>query len=198
MERIKINFKSPGKKEIDLIVNFLNQGKVIAYPTDTVYGLGCLATDAKAVRKIFKIKKREKKKPLLILVKSLAMAKKYCRINKKQDEYLKMAWSRSVPLSVVLESRGNLPRILRGGGRSIAVRLPKNDFLIKIIKKTGAPLVSTSLNLSGEPLIKDVSETEKIFKQYRPDLVIDAGELKAKPSRLVDLRDINHVKILRQ
>ncbi|MFA6393988.1 MAG: L-threonylcarbamoyladenylate synthase [Patescibacteria group bacterium] len=195
MEWIKINLKNPGKKEIDLIVNFLNQGKVIACPTDTVYGLGCLATDAKAIRRIFKIKKRENRKPLLILTQSLAMAKKYCRINKKQAVYLKKVWPG--PVSVVLEDRRNLPKELSAGQGALAVRLPRNDFLLKIIKKLGEPLVSTSLNLSGEPVISDLGNVEIIFKKEKPDLIVDAGVLKGKPSRLVDLRDAGNIMVLR-
>ena len=79
-------------KKIDLIADFFRRGKVIVYPTDTIYGLGCLATNKKAINKIYKIKKREKKKPLLILVDSLAMAKRYCYVSKEQEKYLRRVW----------------------------------------------------------------------------------------------------------
>lgn len=196
MERIKLNLAKFEKSGIDYIVNFLNRGKVIVYPTDTIYGIGCRADNKKAISRIYKIKKREKKKPLLILVSSMAMAKKYCRINKEQVLYLKKAWPG--PVSVVCLSRQKLPVELTGGLATQAVRLPKNNFLIRIVKKIGMPLVSTSLNLSGEPPILELKNIEKILNKEKPDLIIDAGRLKNKASKIIDIRDINKVKVLRK
>ncbi|MFA6171522.1 MAG: L-threonylcarbamoyladenylate synthase [Patescibacteria group bacterium] len=196
MEHLKVNLKKIQKNEIDRIVNFLNRGKVIVYPTDTIYGLGCLATDKKAIKKIYKIKKREKGKPMLILVSSLAMAKKYSRINKAQNKYLKKIWPG--PVSVVLEKKRGLPRELSGGLKTQAMRLPKNDFLLKIIRKLGAPIISTSLNLSGKAPAKDVRGISRIFKKEKPDLVVDGGKLKGRSSKLIDLRDVKNIKIIRK
>ncbi len=197
-------------EQIDLIVDYLKRGKVIVYPTDTIYGLGCIATDKKAINKIYKIKKRDKSKPLLILVSSLAMVKKYCYVNKKQEEYLKKVWGENPPsplcqggvigrpVSVILRSRNLLPKELTGGENSIAVRLPKDELLIKIIGQVNLPIVSTSLNISGKKNLTNISEIDKYFSKYKPYLVVDIGELKAKPSKLIDLRDINNIKILRK
>jgi len=196
MEYFKVNLKKMEGGEIDSIVNFLNQGKVIVYPTDTIYGLGCLAANKKAIKKIYKIKMREKGRPMLVLVGSLGMAKKYGRINRAQEKYLKKIWPG--PVSVILESRDRLPRELSGGLKTQAMRLPKNDFLLKIIRKLGVPIVSTSLNLSGQPPVESVKGVEKIFKKEKPDLIVDAGRQKAKPSRLIDLRDIKNIEIIRK
>ena len=79
MEYIKVDNNNPNKKFLDKIVEFLKKGKVIAYPTDTIYGLGCDALNMPAIKKIYKIKQRHGK-GFIILVSSLAMAKKYCKI----------------------------------------------------------------------------------------------------------------------
>jgi len=221
MKIIKIDSKKPAKAEIDLIVDYLKRGKVIVYPTDTIYGIGCAAADKKAINRIYKIKKRSKKKPLLILVSSLAMAKKYCRINKKQEKYLRKVWAGKLklksdfghpksdfvagpsPVSVILKSRGVLPKELAGGGDSLAVRLPNSELLVKIIRETGVPIVSTSLNISGKENLTNVGEIGRYFGKKKknnerlPDLAVDAGELASKPSKLIDLTDINNIKILR-
>ena len=133
---------------------------------------------------------------MLILVSSLAMAKKYSRINKAQNKYLKKIWPG--PVSVVLEKKRGLPRELSGGLKTQAMRLPKNDFLLKIIRKLGAPIISTSLNLSGKAPAKDVRGISRIFKKEKPDLVVDGGKLKGRSSKLIDLRDVKNIKIIRK
>lgn len=196
MKKIKIDLDNITKEEINTIAAYFKFGKVIAYPTDTIYGLGCLATDKKAINKIYKIKQRSKNKPLLILASSYAMLKKYCYINKLQYEYLKNIWPS--PISVVLKKKKILPEALSGGINSVAVRLSKSDFLIKIIRRVGKPIVSTSLNISGHENIVNVDNLEEYFRNLPPDLLINMGALKGKPSELIDIRDINHVKILRK
>jgi L-threonylcarbamoyladenylate synthase len=184
------------KAEVDLIVDYLKRGLVIAYPTDTVCGLGCDARDAEAIKRINKIKGEKGKKPLLILISDFQMLKKYCFVNSMQMEYLKKIWPG--PVTVILKRRSILPNELTGGLNSLAVRLPRSEFLIKMISEAGFPLVSTSLNKKGEKPLMDVKNLENKFK-YFPDLAIDAGECKrTKPSRLVDIRDVNNIKIIRK
>lgn len=188
--------KKINKQDIDLIAAFLREGAAIAYPTDTVYGLGCMADNKKAVNKIFRIKQRKPDKALLMLVSSISMAKRYCRISKAQEKILKKYWPG--PFSFILESRDKLPKELGGKTDTIAVRLPKNDFIISIIKKIKVPLVSTSLNISGEKPLADTENIENYFKKHKPDLALDAGKIKGKPSTLIDLRDAENVKTLRK
>lgn len=199
MEIIKIDNKKISDETIKIIAGYLKEGKVIVYPTDTIYGLGCLATDKQAIKKTYKIKQRTENKPSLALVNSLAMAKKYCVIGKDQEIFLKYVWTfENRPTSVILKSKNILPKELSGGSDALAIRLPKDDFLIKLIKKVGAPLVSTSLNISGRESLARVDGLEKYFKKDKPDLIINAGEIKGQPSRLVDLRDVSDIKIIRK
>lgn len=199
----KISKKSPSPPLIKgevfaLVVDFFKRGKVVVYPTDTIYGIGCAATNKKAIERIYKIKKREKKKPLLVLVSSLAMVKKYCRINKEQEEYLKKLWGKNKkPTTVLLNSKKILPKELTGEENILAVRLPKNEFLVEIIKKIKYPIISTSANISGWKYDGDPEKIKKIFRN-KIDLFVDAGELKGKPSMLVDLRAVDDIKVLRK
>lgn len=197
MKKIKINLNKTTKEQIDLIVRYLKQGKVVVLLTDTIYGLHCLATDKKAIDRVYKTKKRSRKKPLIILVSSISMLKKYCYVNKKQTEFLKIARKR--PTTVVLKCKQSLPNELTAGSASVAVRLPKNNFLIKIIRKVKKPIVSTSLNIEGKRSLTTLNNLDKYFKKSQPDLVIDTGKTKkAKPSRLIDIRDIKNIKVLRK
>jgi L-threonylcarbamoyladenylate synthase len=196
MQTIKINLNKIIQTDVDLIVDYLKRGQVIAYPTDTVCGLGCDAGNAEAIKKINKIKEEKINKPLLVLMSDFKMLQKYCFFNQEQEKYLRDVWPG--PVTVILKRKPILPAELTGGQNSLAVRLPDNDFLIKIISGAGFPIVSTSLNKKGEKPLTNVENLEKYFK-YLPDLVIDAGECKRiKPSRLVDIRDIGNIKVIRK
>ena len=222
MQTIKIDINNVTAEQIGLIADFLKRGLVLAYPTDTVYGLGCDAGNASAVDKINKIKgspyakasgdKQKNIKPMLVLISDFKMLKKYCSVNLEQTEYLKKVWgeyhitpltplvrgAEQRPVTAILENRKNLPDELTGGQDSLAVRLPKSEFLIKIIDKCGFPIVSTSLNITGQLPLNNVENLERYFDEL-PDLVVDAGVIAGgKPSRLIDLRDAKNIKVIRK
>ena len=221
METLKIDFKKEKTWEIEKIVDYLRRGKVVAYPTETVYGLGCLATKASAVKRVHKIKRSPITKPLIILIKSYCQLHDICYASAKQDKYIRSVWPRTTrdaqnpdyihnkrPSTFILKSRGVLPSIVSGKGDSLAVRLPtaniskdlpKKQFLIKILKKVNFPLISTSLNKHCQPPPSRLNKMKDYFAPHAPDLLIDAGPLTKKAtSRIIDIRDINNLKILRK
>jgi len=197
MKIIKVNSDNPSKQDIQQIVDFFQQGKTVVYPTDTIYGLGCIATDKKAIEKIYKIKQRDKKKSLLVLVGSWCMLKDYFFVSGKKEKFLRDIWPG--PVSALLKKRNVLPDILSSKKEKVGVRLPKNEFLIKIIKKTKKPIVSTSLNMAGKRPLKTVLAVNRHFKALKPDVVVDTGQkLDKKPSKLLDIDDPEKIKILRK
>ncbi|MFA7088015.1 MAG: L-threonylcarbamoyladenylate synthase [Patescibacteria group bacterium] len=203
MIHLKINSRSKISKEvIDLVAASLNAGKIIISPTDTIYGLSCLANNVSAIKKIHHLKNRSSKKPLIVLVDSLKMLKKYVFVSAKQERILKKIWfENNRPATVILKHRRCLPEELTGDSNGLAVRLPKNDFLLKMIGAVALPLVSTSLNLSGQENIHDLNSLLHYFPEggKRFDLIIDAGKCRRrKPSKLIDLRDENNPEILRK
>ena len=196
MKTLNIKNRLLEKQEIGLIAGFLKRGKVIVYPTDTIYGLGCSAIDKKAISKIYRIKNRKKNKPLLVLISDFKMLSEYFKVDKKQLAYLRKVWPGKV--SVILDKKALLSNDISAGLSSAAVRLPKSQFLTKMIKELGAPIVSTSLNISGEKHLENLDSLVEYFKKQKPDLIIDAGIIKGKPSKLIDLRDAEKIKILRK
>jgi L-threonylcarbamoyladenylate synthase len=179
----------------------LKGGGVGVFTTDTVYGLGGRADKLSVIRKIYRLKKRDKNKPLLILVSSVAMAKRYVKINKKQELLLKKYWSaqayggadKSGALTAVLEDKKILPKELSNNTGKIGVRLPDNKFLLNIIKKLQVPLIATSANISGQRSALDVKNIK-----VKADFIVDGGKLlKSKESTVVDLTG-EEIKILRQ
>ena len=139
-------------------LEILKNGGTILYPTDTIWGIGCDATNVEAIHKIFDIKNREKNKSMIILVESE---------RRLQDlvDVPEMAWQiidlSEKPVTIVYENPKNLPKELLAEDGSIGIRLVKDDFCKKLIGKLNKPLVSTSANFSGEksPLkFSDISQ----------------------------------------
>lgn len=179
------------------ICNSIKKGKVIACPTDTVYGLLADATNAKAVRRIFLIKGREKKKPLPIFVGSIAMAKKLAQISRTQEHLLKKSWPGKT--TFVLKSRGVLPKET-GTQKTIGLRIPKHRFILAVLSQLKTPLTATSANVSGMPSCRNKKEVMSQFqkRKHQPDIVVDGGRASSsKPSRVIDLTQ-KKPKILRR
>lgn len=186
--------------ELDLIVQKIKQGQILVLPSDTIYGLSCLSLNKKALEKIARIKKRASDKPFISLVSSLSMVKKYASIKTRDTKKLQDIWLNDKrPTTIILPAKKKLPRQMVSNDGAISLRLPKSDFLIKIIRKVGAPLISTSLNLSGEKPLSNLNSLNKYFSpSNQPDLIIDIGELKkAKPSKIIDWR-FNPPKVIRK
>jgi len=192
---LQINPQNPQIRLIRRVVDALEDGGVIAYPTDTVYGLICMAEDKKAVEKIFTIKKRNKKNYLPLFVKDIKMAKKIAVIDIDQEKLLKKYWPGKT--TVVLKRQGG-KNIYGVDKNTIALRIPKYDFLNILLNKLKFPLVQTSANISGMPSITNAKEAIKQFskKKIEPDSMIDAGILNGKSSKIIDFT-INPPKILR-
>lgn len=175
-------------------------GQVMVLPTDTITGLSCRADNQRAINKIFALKKREENKPLLVLVSSLHMLKKYCFVNHKQELALKNIWLQTRPTSVLLQHRSLLPKNLTAKSPYLAVRLPKSIFLRKIVRSVGVPLVSTSFNLSGEPLMSAKQAIKFSVAGLSPDAVLLNYKMSTskKASRLVKLEKDAKMEVLRK
>lgn len=169
-------------------VKSIKNSQVLICPTDTVYGLICDITNKKAIKKLFKIKKRPKGKPIPIFVKDIKMAKNLVFIDKNQEKVLKKVWPGAV--TVVLEGKGR---------KTIGIRIPKYKLINQLLSAVRKPLTGTSANVSGQPASTKIKEVLKQFKnqKHQPDLVLDAGNLKpSKPSTVIDLTE--GFKILRR
>lgn len=154
-------------------------------PTDTIYGLVGSAFLSKAVRRIYRVRKRSPNKPCIILISDLADFKKFkVKINFSQKRFLNKYWPGK--LSVILPVAGRQFAYLHRGTNSLAFRLPAKASLRRLIAKTG-PLVAPSANFEGRPPATTISEAKKYFDK-RADFYVDGGKLKSKASTLVDLR----------
>lgn len=191
-----VNKQDGDKEVIDFVVRALRDGKVIAYPTETVYGLGCDATNKKAVKKIYAIKGKSEQKQLLVLVASLAMAKEYALFNKTALAFAKKFWPGA--LTLVLRTSPEGKKIF--GTPTIGVRISSHPIAQSIVKSLGVPLISTSANATGQPAAQSGQAAIEAFAKSdsEPDLILDAGKLKkSKGSTIVDCTG-EDIKIIRK
>ncbi len=190
MKILKVNPESLRDSEEAIIeaAKIMLSGGVVVFPTDTVYGLGCDATNKIAIEKIFKIKNRLKTKPLAVIVRDIEMAKKVAFVEKKIERALNIIWPGAV--TVILWKRSKLPEVLSASRQTIALRVPDYKLTYWLAENMGRPYVATSANISGEPATTKISQVLKYFKEsyLKPDLILDAGDLKfAQPSTVLDL-----------
>jgi len=176
----------------------LRAGGVILYPTDTIWGLGCDATNAKAVRKIYEIKHRAENKSLIILVNSVAMLERY--IENPPGVAIEMAELSEKPLTMVYDRGRNLAEGVASSDGSVGARICAEPFCDALIEALRKPLVSTSANISGSssPAIYDeISEEVKVAADYvclwRQD-----DRSRATPSPVIRISGNGIVKILRR
>ena len=132
---------------MEKIIETLKSGGTILYPTDTIWGIGCDATNIEAIEKIFEIKKREKSKSMIILVESEKRLQDLVDVPEMAWEIIDLS---EKPVTIVYENPRNLPKEILADDGSIGIRLVKDDFCKKLISKLNKPLVSTSANFSGD------------------------------------------------
>lgn len=175
------------KLDSQKVIKALRRGMVLVCPTDTVYIPAADATNEKAVRKVFLIKKRSLRKPIPIFVKNIKMAKKIAEINKEQERFLKKVWPGKV--TVVLKRKKSKIKLYGVDKKTIALRIPNYKLMNILLKKFNRPLVGTSANISGKSASGNLKEVMSQFKgqKYQPDLIVDAGILPGKPSKVLDL-----------
>ena len=184
--------------ELKKAVDVLRAGGVILYPTDTVWGLGCDATNVEAVQRIFDIKKRADAKAMLVLVDSAA------RIQGYVDEVPDMAWDlielSEKPLTIIYPEAKNLAKNLIAEDKSIGIRVSREIFSKTLCERFRKPVVSTSANVSGEPTPGNFSQISDEIKSA-VDYVVNFRQNETnqpKPSSIIKLGKGNLIQIIRE
>ncbi|PIZ95550.1 MAG: threonylcarbamoyl-AMP synthase [Candidatus Magasanikbacteria bacterium CG_4_10_14_0_2_um_filter_37_12] len=190
------------QQNIDLgsIVDELKNGKVIVYPTETCYGLGCDATNPEAVAKVFQIKKRQHDKPVLVLVPTMSMMLYFVNWSPILAKIADFYWPGPLTAVVPLRPEVTLPSGVVGADKTIAFRVTDHFLASSLSDQLGVPLVSTSANIASYDSPYEIDRVFAMFErqEFRPDIIIDAGSLPHhSPSTVVRVGD-NRVDVLRQ
>lgn len=186
--RVEERLASLSKEQTELTERgaaIIAAGGLVAFPTETVYGLGANALDAEAVKMIYATKGRPSDNPLILHVSSIEMAEELVDINWRARLLMDKFWPG--PVSIVLPAKEIIPLRTRGGLSTAAVRMPDNAVALSIIAKSGLPVAAPSANISGRPSPTD-AETVRMEIGDRIPLVIDGGDTRfGVESTVVDM-----------
>ena len=191
---VKINRKDPDPV-LREAARQVKEGKVIVFPTDTLYGIGAGIHDEKAIDRIFRIKKRAREKPILILIeKPSDIFSLIKRMPSAGSELIDRFWPG--PLTLIFEASQNLSSRLTGNTGKIGIRCPDSLWVNRLLFFLKSPITATSANRSHDPPCHTAREAEKCFGD-RVDLILDGGTLVSEPSTVVDVTG-EELKIIRQ
>lgn len=173
---LKINQRHPEPEKIKIATKVLKQGGLVAFPTDTVYGLAADAKNPRAVKKIFKVKKRPLCNPLPILIAKKSDLKKYTLfVPGKTKKLINKIWPG--PLTVVLKKKKIISNVVTAGKNSVGIRIPKNSVALALINALNRPLASTSANISSKQSPATGNEVKK-YLNNKINLILDGGKTK--------------------
>jgi L-threonylcarbamoyladenylate synthase len=184
-------------KDIQQALEVLRQGGIILYPTDTIWGIGCDATDEKAVRLVYKIKKREDKEGMLVLLDSKNLLPAYVEVPDIAWELIDAA---EHPLTIIYPGARNLAPSLLGSDGSVGIRIVRDSFCKKLIEQYKKPVVSTSANISGTAapgtyaeISREVINSVNYVVKYRQEDIT-----KISPSGIIKLGLNGEVQVVRE
>lgn len=178
----------------------LKQGKVIAYPTDTSYGLGVDASNLKAVQMLYKVKGRSFNKAVSVVVPSKQYLSKLVKMSTQAKKLVDKFWPGALTIVLPVKKRDALAKVLTAGNFELGCRLPDHDIAQQLARDLGKPITATSANVSGLP---DCYSAKQIMEQYqnqvlKPDIILSVGKIGKRPPSTV-VRAVNQsFEILRK
>ncbi|HZW63229.1 MAG TPA: L-threonylcarbamoyladenylate synthase [Flavobacteriaceae bacterium] len=183
-------------KELENTLKTLSEGGLILYPTDTVWGIGCDATNPQAVEKVYQLKKRHDSKALICLAADDRMLKNY--IEQIPQMALTILEIANKPTTIIYDGAKNLAPNLIAADRTIAFRIPDDEFCFRLLRKFNKPIVSTSANISGQPTPKSFKEiSNEIIKGVDYVVNLHREKICTSPSAIIKLSTDGQVKIIR-
>jgi L-threonylcarbamoyladenylate synthase len=165
-------------------VNVIQNGGVVVYPTDTVYGLGADALNPVAIQRVFTIKNRPMHLPLPVVVLDLTMAKQLAVVDAPTQWLIDAFWPGA--LTIILEKKPLVPQILTSGGVSVGLRVPNHHVPLRMLDLARVPLVATSANKHGGVSALSAEEAQRQLGN-EVDLILDGGPANGQPSTIIDM-----------
>lgn len=177
---------NPEPRLVARVVSMLENGGVIAYPTDSVYALGCDASNNRAVERLYKLKKSDRAKPFSLVCRDIAEISGYARVSNSAFRTLKSHLPG--PYVFILEANRNVPKLLTDKRKTIGVRVPSNPAARSLVEGLGRPILSSSIKDDEGEFLVDPEQIDKILGPFI-NVVVRAEEVGRTPSSVVSLVD---------
>jgi tRNA threonylcarbamoyl adenosine modification protein (Sua5/YciO/YrdC/YwlC family) len=193
---LKIYPENPGERQIRTVVECLNDGGIIIYPTDTVYGMGCDIFKSKAIERIAQIKGiKAEKANFSFICNDLSQLADYTRPI-GNDVFKLMKKNLPGPFTFILNASNNVPKYIQSKKKTVGIRIPDNNIPLEIVRELGHPIMSTSIHDDDE-ILEYTTDPELIYEKYKNlvDIVIDGGYGDNEPSTIIDCTDYEPVII---
>lgn len=158
---------------LEKAAELIKRGKIVVFPTETVYGIGTNGLDEVAVRKLYDVKKRPLDKPISLLVSNMEMVNEIAK-DTTEIEYKIMQKFFPGPLTIILKKNSLVPDIVTAGQDTVGVRMPSGEIARNLVEMAGVPIAAPSANITGEPSGTDLQEIKKHF-EGKADFFIDGG-----------------------
>ena len=185
MERLAVNLAQPDESGLARAVEQLRAGGVIAYPTETLYGLGVDIRRSGALKRLCRLKGRSAEKAMAVVVSERGMLEPWVQVSERAEALIAAYWPG--PLTLILPAKPAVPRALLAGGIGLGVRVPGLPLARELCRRLGGPITATSANLSGGPEPKSAEQVAQALGSGL-DLLLDAGPLPAgQASTVLDL-----------
>ena len=183
------------KNQVHEVACAFNEHKIIALPTDTVYGVATNSWDETAIKKLFELKGRNDNKPICVLTSNVDKIKKIAYINEEEqkiiDKYMPGA------LTIILNKKNNVSNVLTSNLDTVGVRIPNNEIALRILGKLDYPLATTSANISGMEAAVKIDDIIQVFNN-KVDIIVDGGITDLKKSSTIVKIENNEIKVLRE
>jgi len=183
---ININAETPQYRQLDIVIKLLKRGGIIAYPTDTYYGIGCDIMNKKAIQKIYRLKQRSEQKPFSFICSSLKNISDYAKVS--NYAYKTMKRLLPGPYTFILTGSRMVPKIMLTRRKTAGIRVPNHSICIALVEMLGNPILNTSATGPQETIFSDPSLIHDHFKNQL-DAVIDGGVVPDQPSSVISLID---------
>ncbi len=181
---LEIDPDHPQPHQISRVADSLKNGRVIAYPTDTTYGIGCSIFCKKSIEQIYQMKLRDKRKPFSVICSSLSEISQYARVSNSAFKIIKRYLPG--PYTFVFEATREVPDLLLTRQKTVGIRIPDNRICLDLVTALGNPIITTSANISGEEPVGDPRIIAETFGN-RLEFIIDGGVLPTDVSSVVSL-----------
>ena len=185
---VEIDAVNPSQRTLNQIVDILKDGGIIAYPTDTLYGIGCDIFNKSSIEKVYQIKKMPRYKPLSFICGDLKDISRYAQVSNSAYKIMKRLIPG--PYTFILRATRMVPKIMLTRRRTVGIRVPDNEICLSLVRDLGNPIISTSASVTEDEIMSNPIDIDKKFG-HSLDMVIDGGILISEPSSMIDLTEDN-------